>query len=232
MKTIEPPHVDFDVYVARPGILWGQREENDSLTSIYGSGYLPYSGAKELCGVYYSARSARVRLGDFSLNSENRRIAKKFDGRFTKERVPAAQFAPDEGFWRFCLFYFSDKHGPNAMPEERLKTILACGVSSVVVYLDGEKPAAYVLEVEDGDMAHFWFSFYDLAYARQSLGLWLMLDCVRDAKERGLSHYYLGTVYGAKALYKTNFEPLEWWDGEKWSDDIAALKECGRSDTY
>lgn len=73
-------------------------------------------------------------------------------------------------------------------------------------------------------MAHFWFSFYDLSYARQSLGLWLMLDCLRDAKKRGRAHYYLGTVYGPSALYKTNFTPLEWWSEGGWSRDIRALK--------
>jgi hypothetical protein len=37
-------------------------------------------------------------------------------------------------------------------------------------------------------------------------------------------------VYGEKALYKTNFEPLEWWNGEEWRSDIKQLKERGRSD--
>jgi arginyl-tRNA--protein-N-Asp/Glu arginylyltransferase len=55
-----------------------------------------------------------------------------------------------------------------------------------------------------------------------------MLDCIRSAKAAGLKHYYLGTVYGEKALYKTNFEPLEWWDGKSWSKDIALLKELSR----
>ena len=73
-------------------------------------------------------------------------------------------------------------------------------------------------------MAHYWFSFYDLAYARQSLGLWLMLDCIRDAEQRGLKNYYLGTVYGPNALYKTNFAPLEWWGEAGWSRDIQLLK--------
>lgn len=119
MRTIPSPRVDFNVYVARPDTHWGQRE-NDPLSSVYEQGYLPYSGANDVCDVYYSARSARVRLGDFALSSENRRIAKRFDGRFTKERVAAFAFEPDEAFWNFCLSYFSEKHGSSAMPKERL----------------------------------------------------------------------------------------------------------------
>ena len=60
--------------------------------------------------------------------------------------------------------------------------------------------------------------------------MWLILDALRDAKARGLAYYYLGTVYGDKALYKTNFKPLEWWDGGKWNRDITLLKELGRKD--
>jgi arginyl-tRNA--protein-N-Asp/Glu arginylyltransferase len=99
------------------------------------------------------------------------------------------------------------------------------------VYRLDNTPAAYVLEAEDGDMGHYWYSFYDLQYVQQSLGMWLMLDCIRDAKERGLAYYYLGTVYGEKALYKTNFAPLEWWDGNAWSSDTKLLRERSRGDS-
>jgi arginyl-tRNA--protein-N-Asp/Glu arginylyltransferase len=175
--------------------------------------------------VFYTARSARVCLPEFSLSSENRRIAKKFDGQFAREEVPADAFAPTEDFWDFCLSYFAQKHGAGAMPRQRLETILASGlVSAVIIYKKEGVPVAYVLEVDDGSMGHFWFSFYDLSYAKQSLGLWLMLDCIRGAQARGLAHYYLGTVYGEKARYKLNFEPIEWWDGSSWRRDLEPLK--------
>jgi arginyl-tRNA--protein-N-Asp/Glu arginylyltransferase len=229
MKTIPPPAQDFTIYIARPGTVFIERESGDSLTSIYGSGYLPYSGTKGLRNIFYSARSARIVLPEFELTSENRRIAKKFDGKFKREHVPYVQFRPDENFYNFCLDYFALKHGAAAMPRARLQTILDSGLlTNSVVYRNIEKPVAYVLEIVDGSMGHYWFSFYDLALAQQSLGLWLMFDCIRSAKAAGLRHYYLGTVYGEKALYKTNFEPLEWWDGKSWSKDIALLKELSR----
>jgi hypothetical protein len=99
-----------------------------------------------------------------------------------------------------------------------------------VIYTEGEKITAYVLEADDMRMAHYWFSFYDLSLVQQSLGLWLLLDCVGDAKKRKLKYYYMGTVYGEKSLYKTNFKPLEWWDGSEWNKDVRALKERGRTD--
>jgi arginyl-tRNA--protein-N-Asp/Glu arginylyltransferase len=230
MKTISTPHKDFDIYIARPDTQWLLRE-GEPLAEIYAGGYLPYSGAKDSKDIFYSGRSARVVLSEFALTSENRRIAKRFDGVFQKAVVPFSEFKPDEHFWDLSLTYFAQKHGANAMPRARIEALFAAGIiTCVITYSQGTDIVAYVLEVEDGPMGHFWYSFYDITYARQSLGMWLMLDCVRDAKERGLTHYYLGTVYGEKALYKTNFQPLEWWDGTTWSHDQKLLRERGRSE--
>lgn len=210
---------------------YAQREPGDSLGLIYRGGYLPYSGSADATDIFYQARSARVLLKDFALTSENRRIAKKFDGLFTKTRVPLADFKADEAFYDFCLQYFAARHGASAMPRARLEYLMRCRlITTVVEYRQDGKPVAYVLEVGEGALGHYWFSFYDLFLTYKSLGMWLMLDNIRGAKERGLEHYYLGTVYGEKALYKTNFSPLEWWDGESWSSDVAALKERGRRD--
>lgn len=218
------PRQDFSVYVARPDTVWVERA-GDTLAALYENGFLPYSGAKDVAGVFYSARSSRVVLQDFAQTSENRRIAKKFDGTLTKERIPVGTFVADDAFYTFCLSYFAAKHGEQAMPRERLEVIMQSGlVTTVVVYRRAGQLVAYVLEVSEDNFSHYWFSFYDLAYARQSLGLWLMQDCIQDAKARGQTHYYLGTVYGPHALYKTNFNPLEWWDGSRWSSDTAALK--------
>lgn len=208
-----------------------EREEGDSLEELYKAGYLPYSGSSDAKGIFYLARSARVVLPQFALTSESRRIAKKFDGMFQKERVSFSDFKPDEQFYTFCLEYFKKRHGERVMPRERLELILNFGIiSTIVTYASGEKTVAYVFEVAEGTMGHYWYSFYDLSLVQQSLGLWLMLDCVRDAKARGLTHYYLGTVYGGKTLYKTNFEPLEWWNGEEWSENVKLLRERGRAD--
>ena len=202
-----------------------ERETDDTLTSIYESGYLPYSGAPEAHNLFYMARGVRVMLRDFKLTTENRRIAKKFDGRFKKERVPFAQFSCDEHFYSLFLDYFAQRHG-DAMPRERLDYILASGlVTHTLIYQSADKPVAYALEVAEGLMAHYWFSCYDIMFVQQSLGLWLMLDAIRDAKERGLEHYYLGTLYGKKALYKSNFAPLQWWSGKEWNDSKTILKK-------
>jgi hypothetical protein len=224
------PKPDFDSYVIRPDIRFGEREHDDVLEDIYASGYSPYSGTKELYNIFYNARNARVVLQEFALTSENRRIARKFDGQFDSQRIPINEFIVDGAFYTFVLEYFAQRLGPGVMPRERLDLLFTTGlITTVVKYHQGSKIIGYVFEVGSGSMRHYWYSAYDVSLAQQSLGLWLMLDCIRNAKAAGLSYYYLGTVYGEKALYKTNFEPLEWWDGSSWNTDIPKLKELGRS---
>ncbi|MBI2635035.1 MAG: hypothetical protein HYW79_00610 [Parcubacteria group bacterium] len=208
------------------------RNKKDKLSDIYTAGYLPYSGSPGVKDIFYMARSARVPLGSFKLSSENRRVARKFDGKLIRELVPLKNFdISNKGFINFCSDYFSKRHGPLVMPEERLKTILNHGlITDIVSYSMNNKPLAYVFEVSDKDMTHFWYSFYDLSLVFQSLGMWLMLDGVRHAQKAVRNYFYVGTVYGEKALYKTVFDNVEYWDGGEWVDDKKQLKKLGRSD--
>ena len=226
-----PPTPDFDSYIGRPDTTYIVHDAEEPIEALYEQGYLPYSGTKGLRNIFYSARSARIVLPTFTLSSENRRIAKKFDGTFSKKRIAASDFITDEPFYSFVLTYFAQRHGTGVMPRTRLELLFTSGlISTVVEYRQNGGIVGYVLEVESGTMRHFWYSAYELSLTKQSLGLWLMLDCIRDAASTGFLTYYLGTVYGAKALYKTNFEPLEWWSGAGWSRDVRELKEKARND--
>ena len=223
--------VSYKTYTFGYGV-YAQKENGDALSNIYERGFLPYSGSPDTHGTFYMARSARIPLANWSPTSENRRILKKFDGRFEKIRTPLSEFEQDEAFLSLCLTYFEKRHGPAVMPRKRLLFILNSGlITHVVTYYGNDQPVAYVLEVSDGEMGHFWFSFYDLSLVRQSLGMWLMIDAVRNAQAEGKTHYYLGTVYGEKALYKTNFSPIEYWTGSEWSGDVNTLKKRARTDS-
>lgn len=209
-----------------------QKEKHDKLSEIYDLGYLPYSGSPDSKDIFYMARSARIPFKSFELTSENRRVAKKFDNHFAREIVPFEKFDwHDSGFTSFCTEYFAKRHGPNIMPLERLKTILNSGlITNIISYHNLLNPTAYVFEVADKDMSHFWFSFYDLTLVHQSLGMWLMLDCARTAKQKGVKYFYVGTVYGQKALYKTAFKNLEFWDGQNWQADVKKIRHLGHDD--
>ncbi len=207
-------------------------EETDSVSHIYNLGYLPYSGAQNVENIFYMARSLRVSLEGWELNSENRRINKRFLDLLERKVVPFHEFNwHDETFIQFCLDYFANRHGANIMPRERLLYILQSRlITEIVVYSHAGKDIGYVYVVTDANMAHFWYSFYDLSYANQSLGLWLMIDVLAWSQETGKNHVYLGTAYGEKGLYKTNFNNLEYWNGRDWVSNIGLLKERCRND--
>ncbi len=209
------------------------REEHDDLRSLYGQGYLPYSGARGVENIFYAARSVRVNLDKFELSGENRRVERKFANNFVFRRWPISTFdISDRRFIQFCLNYFAQRHHPDVMPEERLLTILRAGlITDILEYRTSDDVvAAYVLEVGQPSLGHFWYSFYDLAYAYQSLGMWLMLDAAIASQKAGRNYYYLGTAYGEKGLYKTNFNQIEYWNGSAWIDRRDVLRQRCRSD--
>ncbi len=207
------------------------RQENDLVDDLYKKGFLPYTGNTKIKNTYYMARSCRVDLQKFSLSSENRRIQKKIlPGTFIKVKHPAEHYINDENFLNFCLDYFTKRHGLGIFSKERLQFILSFSKGINVIEYQNQKgdTMAYVIEAEGQNAAQYWFSFYDLDI--KSFGVWLMLDGITGAKEKDLQHYYLGTVYGEKSLYKTNFNALEYWDGNAWLQNITDLKKLARED--
>ncbi|MCI0619598.1 GNAT family N-acetyltransferase [Candidatus Wolfebacteria bacterium] len=212
---------------------YAEFENDDVLADVYGKGFLPYTGTPHVRKTLYMARSARLNLKHFTLNSENRRVAKRFDEKLTRHVSPVEQFEyTNENFLVFCTEYFEKRHGRGVMPRERLLTILEADFPlSIITYTNGQnRTVGYAFEVSDDTMGHYWYSFYDLTYAYQSLGMWIMIDCAREARKQGKRYYYLGTVYDEKALYKTNFDTLEFWNGNEWVNDNKLLRTLARHD--
>lgn len=210
--------------------IYAQREEGDTLSSIYEKGFLPYSGSRGVQDIFYMARGTRADITDWQPTSENRRVLRLFDEQFTKIAKKVEDIRHDETFFTLCLSYFNLAHG-SVMPRERLELILDMGlVSSIIEYQKDGIPQAYLLLVEDETMSHYWFSFYKHEYAKTSLGMWLALDHIRELSKNGKKYFYFGTCYAEKALYKTNVEPLEFWNGREWVQDTALLKSLCRSD--
>jgi len=225
-------------------------EPGDRLADLYQAGFLPFSTLDhDRVGNFFMARQVRIDLGRFELSSENRRVYEKFSGKLEGSDVPIAEFnTHDRDFVKFCLDYFTERHGPEVMPEERLRFMLDGGLlNKISVYrfngrpfgtapLDKtrdkqDRPVAYVFLVDFGESgAHFWYSFYDLAYVQQSLGLWLMTDVALRMQRGGKQYLYLGTAFGEKGLYKTNFEQIEWWDGECWNPSRDKLRKRCKTD--
>ncbi len=211
---------------------YAQLEPNDHVTDFYENGFLPYSADPAIQGIFYLARSARLVLPHFQFSSENRRIGKRFDGKFSFRKISVQKAKEDLRIRALYIEYFKERHGKDVMPAKRFDAILDWHVPlKVLVYEKEDDLVASALEVSSKTFGHFWFSAYDLSYVQQSLGMWLMLDGARRAMDAGRTYYYIGTVYGAKALYKTNLKPLQFWDGSAWSNDLTQLKKLARAES-
>lgn len=205
--------------------LHAEREEHEAASAVYNAGFLPASSDPKEHNRFYMARSIRVPLMQYSPTSENRRVLKKFDGLFETTILDRETLIQSKDFQTCFLSYFADRHGQSVMSKERLAGILKTALPlRGVRYAREGIPVAYVLEVADEGFAHYWFSCHEAEYAGTSLGMWLMLDGVRRAKDDGREYLYLGTAYGEKGRYKMNITPLEFWDGNEWNTDCRELK--------
>jgi len=221
--------IDYNTY-SFGYIIHAIREKKDKLHEIYDKGFLPYSGENGIKNHLYMARSVRVVLQNFSLNSENRRIIKKFDDSFTREITPLKNFDINPKFLSFCNAYFKKRHNRD-ISSGKLKTVLEAEfITDIVTYRSNGDIVGYVFLARDEKMSHYWFSFYDLRLVKQSLGMWMMIQEILESKKSGHDYTYIGTGYGEKALYKMNFNAIEFWDGFEWIKDTKKLKELARKD--
>ena len=211
-------------------------ESIENIGSIYSSGFLPYTGNPEMADhLYYMARSLRVELSEFELSSENRRVIRKFE-KFPVRRqwIEKKNFDLDNPeirkFWlRFCKVRFRN----GEMSESRLHYILESPFATGIIrYTINEMHAGDVLISHHGKMLHYWFSFYELEEFKDlPLGKYLMLDVIRQCKEKKFQYVYLGTCYGRGSLYKVrDFKGIHYFDGGEWRKDLDVLKEWCKKD--
>lgn len=205
--------------------LHAELDPGEDPKDAYAHGFLPSSSDPTRIGQFYMARSVRIPLASFALSSENRRIARKFEGAYETSILSREQLHTDAEFEELFLSYFAELHGPALMPKERLLGILATPLPlQAVRYAKDGVAAGYRLEIQGNGFSHYWYSCYRAEFAKSSFGMWLMLDFIQSAKAAGKEYAYIGTAYGDKGRYKTNFSPLEFWDGTVWNPDQTLLK--------
>lgn len=96
---------------------------------------------------------------------------------------------------------------------------------SVGAIHESPKRVGYVTAYIDDEIFNYTFAFYDNNSGQKNLGMGMMLNCVKWAKEHGKKYIYLGSVKDASGLYKTQFAGWEFFDGGVWSEDKERLKE-------
>jgi leucyl-tRNA---protein transferase len=199
---------------------------NDSLTrsGFRRSQTIAYRPACKTCN---ACRSVRIDVARFDWSRRWRRTMSR---NAMLEREPCHPQATREQF-RLLKRYLNNRHPGGGMNDMELRDFAgmvdASPVRTVIFEYrnrpadapgdEGALQAAALTDVlRDG--LSMVYSFYRPELARRSVGAFMVLDHVRLAAELDLPYVYLGYwVKGsAKMGYKSDFSPLEVFDGQAW----------------
>jgi arginyl-tRNA--protein-N-Asp/Glu arginylyltransferase len=220
---------DYSRYLY-PYVVWAIPDADEAPADLFNAGFLP--GARGL-EQFYLCRHLRVDLAQFEPSSENRRILRKGEG-ITMQLVPRAEFDFSSARKEFFLKYAEARYGAGVMPPERLELLFNSPLAThLMVFSDaatGAELGVVLLYLAAPRVAFYRFSFYDLNHPNRSLGLFLMTTAVNYFQEQKFNHLYLGTCYSERALYKTQFAGVEFFNGFRWSQNLDELKHLLRRD--
>jgi leucyl-tRNA---protein transferase len=202
---------------------------NDVLThaGFRRSQNIAYRPACEGCD---SCVSARIRAGGFEFNRSWRKIIARNDD-LKRIRRPAK--ATEEQFWLLRRYLLS-RHGEGGMADMTMLDFAAMVEETsvrthIVEYRynapgpdRGELAAAALVDVLRGGLS-LVYSFFDVSDAKRSLGSFVILDHVLQARAAGLDHVYLGYwVSGSEKMdYKARFQPLELLRSGVWRQFVS-----------
>jgi hypothetical protein len=181
---------------------------------------------------FYLVRNLRVDLAQYKPSSENRRILRKGEG-ITMKLVPRAEFDFSPARKDFFLKYAEARYGVGVMPLERLELLFNSPLAThLMVFNDatGAELGVILLYLNAPRVAFYRYSFFDLNHPNRSLGLFLMTTAINYFQEQKFTHVYLGTCYSERALYKTQFAGVEFYNGFRWSQNLDELKHLLRRD--
>lgn len=182
-------------------------------------------------GVMQQTRSMRVRLADFDLSSENRRILRKTEYlHLTVQPLPYAAYNWSIG--KLAKDFYDTKFGEGTFSANKVKELLceeASNFNRLLIYsreaqAASHKPLGYCIAHETESLLHYSYPFYDLN-ADKNTGMGMMLRAIVWAKKQGKTYCYLGSAQRPSDTYKLQFDGIEWFDGEIWQTDTDRLKE-------
>jgi arginyl-tRNA--protein-N-Asp/Glu arginylyltransferase len=193
--------------------------------ALYDAGYVLTRKGR---GVLQQTRSVRIRLSEFALSSENRRIVKKTESlSLAAHPIPYADYHWSVG--KMAKDFYETKFGAGVFSANKIKEILTDGSKTnfnlLLSYAIDGQTVGYAVCVETPTMLHYAYPFYDLAAPMPNIGLGMMLRAILYAQKTGKSFAYLGSARRPADAYKLQFSGIEWWDGAAWSIDGARLKK-------
>jgi arginyl-tRNA--protein-N-Asp/Glu arginylyltransferase len=207
--------------------IYGELETEDTLDESYEQGFLPFVGAKDQSGkMMYMGRGVRVLAQEFEERHYHARVLRKIAslGSIVSTCHALTDFPITDEFIAFVLRYFAFRFGKESMSEQRLRAMLNSGfITHIREYKINGSSVAYTLEVQGTDFIHTWYHAYAKHLEGSYFGLYIYIDILRTLKKEGKKYLYLGITYGRWMSYKTNFQPLTFWNGKEWIVDTKSV---------
>jgi len=178
-------------------------------------------------GAMTQTRSVRINLGEFELSSENRRVLRKNENLTIKIiRLPHPQY--DWRIHKLGYDFYTKKFGEKTFSANKIKELLTSEKSNFNLLLEygfNDSPVGYAICFENKEWLHYAYPFYDLDKTIPNLGIGMMTKAAVWAKANNKKFICLGSAQNPAAIYKTQFNGFEWFDGKIWKNDIAELKK-------
>ncbi len=212
-----------------PYVVWGFLEPGETPADAFEAGFLPGSATMER---YYLVRQLRVPLREWESTSENRRLLRK-SAELECTLIPRADFDYTPERRASWLAYAEEKFGAGVMPPERLDRLMSGPIISHLLHFTdratGRDAGTVLMFLQAPRVAWYYYAFYHLTPETRHLGMAMMTSAVEWFTHEGFHHLHLGTCYSERALYKTQFEPMEFFNGFRWSRNLDELKHLVRT---
>jgi hypothetical protein len=229
MKLLFSEAVPDYAHYLYPYVVWGFLEPGETPADAFAAGFLPGTPQLER---FYLVRQLRVPLAEWKPNSENRRVLRKAEP-LRCELIPRAEFDYSAARRAEWLAFAETKFGAGVMPGERLDRLMNGRViSHLLQFTDtatGAEAGTALLFLEEPRVAFYYYAFYRLTPETKHVGMAMMTRAVERFAQAGWAHLHLGTCYSERALYKAQFEPMEFFNGFRWSRNLEELKHLIRT---
>lgn len=224
-------------YRAVKYLAWDEKNitdfSDDNISDMYEHGYVFTRIGK---GTVQQTRSVRIDLGKFELSSENKRILNRIYGvELKKITLPIPDDDYDFKIGKLAKDFYQTKFGIGGiMSAQKVKEVLTdsskSNFNTLLGYSSGSDILGYAICYENDNVLHYSYPFYDLNTSPKDMGLGMMTLAIQMAKDSGKKYIYLGSLQRPNDTYKLQFKGLEWFDGEKWSDDLGEVKKILATD--
>lgn len=171
------------------------------------------------CDSCHACVPVRVPVAEFVPNRSQRRCQQR--NKDLELNIRAAEY--DEAHFQLYRRYMRTRHSGGSMdsndPDAYRRVMSACWSNTVLYeYRDGTDILAVSVVDQCGDSLSAVYTFYEPKEARRSLGVFAILSQIEQARRNGRDWVYLGfwNADSPKMAYKTQYQPLEYFDGLIW----------------